>query len=343
MSIFEKISVFATGFLLIAVLATEIVGLAANLVFAPLFGMRVTTISFFGLEFTISDNKWTKTFHKLSPIIQYDVRFDSRKPVESFSDKKADLLRFVTILAKFAVAAVICFLLRGFFTKKGSFNIIDLLMISFAAGMVFQAFTSLGIYLYTNLVLMKRLGGYINTLIKRLRQGESFASLDMKPAEELGYKNPTKTEKLLYYQIYMAYLAAVGDYDGMRSPSHEAMNFLIDRDYFVQDTGSYYWLIFFFSEIEPNAPITDMLLKRLGNVIKSDKDANAKRVLAYYFFNIRRDFTSAQQMVDAGFQALNSNAGLDTERELERQLLSDLNERLRLINTPISPSLLSQN
>lgn len=343
MSILEKISVFAAGFLLIAVLATELVGLAANLIFAPIFGMRVTTISFFGLEFTISDNKWTKTFHKLSPIIQYDVRFDSRKPVESFSDKKADMLRLVTVIAKFAAAALVYVLFRGVFAKEGPFTKIDLLIVAFTAGMFFHALSSLGIYLYTNLVLMKRLGGYINTLIKRLRQGESFASLDMKPVEELGYKNPTKTERLLYYQIYMGYLAAVGDYDGMRGPSHQAMNFLIDREYFVQDTGSYYWLIFFFSEIEPNVPLTDMLLKRLGDVIKSDKDANAKRVLAYYFFNIRRDFISAQQMVDAGLLALNSNSGLATERELERQLLNELNERLQLINKPVSPSLLSQN
>ncbi|MBR5682851.1 MAG: hypothetical protein IKW96_06185 [Ruminococcus sp.] len=342
MSILEKISVCATGFLLIAVLATELVGLAANLIFAPFFGMRVTTISFFGLEFTISDNKWTKTFHKLSPIIQYDVRFDSRKPVESFSDKKADMLQLVTVIAKFTAAGLICLLFRGVFAK-GALNMLNLLIVSFAAGMVFHALFSLGIYLYTNLVLMKRLGGYINTLLKRLRQGESFASLDMKPVEELGYKNPTKTERLLYYQIYMGYLAAVGNYDGMRGPSHQAMNFLMDREYFVQDTGSYYWLIFFFSEIEPNISLTDMLLKRLGDVIKSDKDANAKRVLAYYFFNIRRDFISAQQMVDAGFKALDSNSGLATERELERQLLNDLNERLQLINQPVSPSLLSQS
>ena len=73
MSILEKTGIFATGFLLIAVLASELVGLVANLIFAPLFGMRVTTISFFGLEFTISDNKWTKTFHKLSPIIQLQM------------------------------------------------------------------------------------------------------------------------------------------------------------------------------------------------------------------------------------------------------------------------------
>ena len=131
MSILEKISVFAAGFLLIAVLATELVGLAANLLFAPIFGMRVTTISFFGLEFTISGNKWTKTFHKLSPIIQYDVRFDSRKPVESFSDKKADMLRLVTVIAKFAAAAVVYALFRGVFTKEGHFTKIDLLIVSF--------------------------------------------------------------------------------------------------------------------------------------------------------------------------------------------------------------------
>ena len=340
MSILGKTGVFITGFLLIAVLATEIVGLAANLIFAPFFGMRVTTVSFFGLEFTISDNRWTKTFHKLSPIIQYDVRFDSRRPVESFSDKKADMLRFAAVIAKFAAAAGVCFATKGILFKNGPLNPAELLIAAFSAGMVFHAFFSLGIFFYTNLVLMKRLGGYINSLLQRLRNGESFASLDMQPMETLGYKNPTTAERLLYYQIYMGYLAAVGNYDGMRSPSHQAMNFLIDREYFVQDTGSYYWLIFYFSEIEPNAPLTDMLLKRLGDVINSDKDANAKRVLAYYFFNIRRDFISAQKLVDEGFKALNSNSGLATEQELERQLLSELNERLQLINSPLKPSLL---
>jgi hypothetical protein len=343
MSILGKTGVVITGFLLIAVLATEIVGLAANLIFAPFFGMRVTTISFFGLEFTISDNKWTRTFHKLSPIIQQDVRFDSRKPVESFSDRKADMLQLVNIAAKFAAAAVICFTVRGLFTKPGPLSPPELLIAAFAAGMMFHAFFALGIYLYTNFVLMKRLGGYINSIMKRLRNGESYASLDMQPYEKLGYDRSTKSERLLYYQLYMGYLAAVGNYDGMRGPSYQAMRSLIGREYFVQDTGSYYWLIFFFSEIEPNAPLTDLLLKRLGDVINSDSDANAKRVLAYYFYNIRRDFTSAQKMVDEGFKALDSDSGLATERELERQLLSDLNERLRLLNTPLKPSLVHQN
>ncbi|MBO7472541.1 MAG: hypothetical protein J6U00_00820 [Ruminococcus sp.] len=334
MSVFTKTCIFITGFLLLPLLAAEIVALTTNLIFAPALGMRVTNISFFGLEFNVSDNKWTVSLRRFSPIIQHDVRFDSRKSVESFSDRKADMLQFLSVAAKFAVAAALCFSLRGLLTKPEHFTHTELLLFSFAAGMVFHAFFSLAMYIYTSLVLVKRLGGCINSIIKRLRQGESYASIDMKPMEELGLKKSTKNEQLLYYQLYMGHLAAMGNYNGMREPSHKAMNILMDRGYFVQETGSYYWLIYFFSEVEPNPQITDLLLERLGSVINKDNDANAKRVLAYYLFNIKRDFDGAQEMVNEGFRALDSDAGLATERDLERLLLTDLNERLQVINKP---------
>lgn len=338
MSVFEKTGIFIIGFLLLALIAAEIVGLFSNLIFAPLFGMRVTTISFFGLEFTVTDNKWIVTFHKFSPIIQYDVRFDNRKSVESFSNKKGDILQYVSIIAKFAAAAALCFAFRGLLTKPEHFTPPELLLFSFTAGMVFHAFFSFAICLYSELVLMKQLSGCIDSILNRLRQGESYASLDMKPMEELGFKDSTKTEQLLYYQLYMGYLAALKNYNGMRDPSHKAMNILLDRGYFVQETGSYYWLIYFFSEVEPNPQITEMLLERLGNVINKDKDANAKRVLAYYLFNIKQDFPGAQEMVNEGFRALNSDSGLATERDLERLLLTDLNERLQVMNQPAAMS-----
>ena len=168
---------------------------------------------------------------------------------------------------------------------------------------------------------MKRLGGYINTLLSRLRKGEDLAALNLQPVEMLPYDNPTNAEKILYYQIYMAHLAACDRYENMRGPSHQAMAYIMNHDYFSQETLAYYWLIFYFSEVEPNE-------ENAKAIIRNDKDSNARRVLAYYMFNIQHNPERAEALVTEGFAALNTSHCLPTERELERKLLTKLNQRI---------------
>jgi hypothetical protein len=327
MSFLEKAGIFITGFLLLAVIAKEIIALIADFILAPLFGMRVKAVSFFGLAFNLQNGKWVASQHKKTALIQHEVRFDDRIPVEEYSDKKSKWLQLTTTVIKILAAAAICFACRGFFSKDKK-SPLDILIISFALGMVLQALTSLGIFLYTHLILMKRLGGYINTLLSRLRKGEELSSLNMQPVEMLPYENPTKTEKILYYQIYMAHLAATDNYEAMRSPSHQAMDYIMSHDYLTQETLAYYWLIFYFSEVEPDEKSAKALLEKLGDIIRNDKDPNARRVLAYYMFNIQHNAERAEALVTEGFAALNTARCLSTERELERKLLTKLNSRI---------------
>lgn len=327
MSFPEKAGIFITGFLLFAVIAKEIIGLIADFILAPLFGMRVKGVSFFGLAFNLQDNKWVASKHKATALIQHDVRFDDRKPMEEYDEKKSQALQLTTTIIKLLAAAAICFACRSFFVKDKK-SPLDILVISFALGMILQALTSLGIFLYTNLVLMKRLGGYINTLLSRLRKGEDLAALNLQPVEMLPYDNPTNAEKILYYQIYMAHLAACDRYEDMRGPSHQAMAYIMNHDYFSQETLAYYWLIFYFSEVEPNEENAKALLTNLGDIIRNDKDSNARRVLAYYMFNIQHNPERAEALVTEGFAALNTSHCLPTERELERKLLTKLNQRI---------------
>ena len=226
--------------------------------------MRVKSVSFFGLAFNLQNGKWVASKHKKTALIQHDVRFDDRIPVEKYDDKKSKWLQLTTTVIKILAAAAICFACRGFFAKDKK-SPLDILVISFALGMVLQALTSLGIFLYTHLVLMKRLGGYVNTLLSRLRNGEELSSLNMQPVEMLPYENPTNTEKILYYQVYMAHLAASDNYEAMREPSHQAMNYIMNHDYFTQETLAYYWLIFYFSEVEPDEQSAKALLEKLGD------------------------------------------------------------------------------
>jgi hypothetical protein len=217
------------------------------------------------------------------------------------------------------------------FFRNRENNLFRALANGFAMGMVFFALQSIVIYIYTFMVLMKRLGGYTHKMIQRLRAGEDFAALDLKPADQLGFKKVTKAEKILYYGLYMGYLEDTDNYEAMRAPSHEIMSMILDREYIAQETLTYYYLLFFFSEAEPNRQMADIIFNRIKGVITTDTDSNAKRMMAYYAFNIYRDVAGAERFVSEGYAALGKMTGINASTgRLEKKMLDRISSRIAL-------------
>ena len=326
MSFGAKAGAFLLAFWL-AIYAKDILLLVTDIIFAPLFKMKVKMISLFGLTFFWEEEKWKISFLKPEPLIQHDVRLDTRKNIESSDGNRCLRLHLVDLAVIIIAAAAVCFIFRGLFFKQGK-SVFEYLAMAFACGMIFQVFWRIHVIVLTHLIFMRRMGGYIDSLLDRIRSGETFTQLDLKPIDQLGYKKISMLDKKLYYPIYMCYLAETGKTREMHQPSNEMMEQLRDKEFTVYEALSYYWLIYYFSAVSPNKENADILLNKLGNVIYDDNMANGKRVLAYYVFAHEHDLERAEELVTEGFAALESGNASNAERILERSLLTQLNTQI---------------
>ncbi|MBP5581046.1 MAG: hypothetical protein J6X85_04555 [Ruminococcus sp.] len=323
MSFVTIVGIFLSGFVP-AYFAKQIIMLITDLIFAPLFLMRVKTVSVFGLTFFMEEEKWKISFIKPEPMIQHEVRHDSRKVIEGSNAKNCLYLHLVQLAALIIAAAALCFVFRGLFFKSDK-SVFEYLAVGSACGIIFQVLWRIHVIVCTHLIYMKRTGGYLDSLLERIRNGETFTQLDLKPLEQSGFKKITFLDRKIYYPIYMCYLAETGNTQAMHEPSAEMMEHFRDKEFTVNEVLAYYWLIYYFSAVVPNKENADILLEKLGNIIYDDNLANGKRVLAYYVFEHEHDLERAEQLVTDGFASLEAGNFSNAERILERSLLTQLN------------------
>lgn len=319
--------VLLSGFMA-AMYVHQLLQLILDAILAPVFKSHIGSVNFFGLNLMKQDGVWKSSAVKFTPIIQHTVLFNRNAP-EGIRDRSR-ILRCITCTVELLVGIGVCTLILLYFRNREN-NLFRALANGFAMGMVFFALQSIVIYTYTFMVLMKRLGGYTHKMIQRLRAGEDFAALDLKPADQLGFKKVTKAEKILYYGLYMGYLEDTDNYEAMRAPSHEIMSMILEREYIAQETLTYYYLLFFFSEVEPNRQMADIVFNKIKGVITTDTDSNAKRMMAYYAFNIYRDVAGAERFVSEGYAALGRMTGITASTgRLERKMLDRISSRIAL-------------
>lgn len=328
----NQLTVFVLFFFIISNMTVQMLQVILNIIVIPRFGLKIRSVSFFGWIFMRQGEKWNISFKRLSSLCQCDIINDIRKPVSEDAQKKEKqasyLVRTAMLLVSLAAALLAsdCF---GRLFRGGSVSLLDILVVSFAAGMVFHSAVHMLICIYTYQTIMKRLGGYVDAIAKKLRQGYSFEELDLKPVEELPYQDISNTEKLLYYNFYVYYLAAVGQTERLPKISHEMTYLLENAEFIVQQTGLYYWLIYYYSRYEINPKWADKFLKKVWPVLSKDSDANAKRVLAYYYYGIKGDAGKAGEYLKEGLACV-GQFSCGAERELERRLLEELERELNL-------------
>ena len=315
------------GLCLVSVWGGEIIKTVLDLLLAPRYGFVCRQISAFGFLLLNEEGKWTCRKDKFSPIIQSLITIDTSKPIAEDMDKKEKIFVWVTYAIRLFVACVIVFLcldaIKALFRWEGA-TVAEVFFGSFALGMLVHNITFLVILIYTYEVLGKRLNVYTNSMLKKMRQGIPFEQMNLKPVSQLPYKNPSKLEKMMYYQLYIPYLIDRNDIEGLKDPIREMTDFYGKRDYIVQETLSYYWLIFYYSRYEINPANADAFFTRVSGTLLSDSDSNAKRVLAYYYFGVKRDVEKAEQYIKEGLAVIEKFSLPGAEREQERKLLLDL-------------------
>ena len=320
-----------TGFCLLSIWIKELIQLATGYLLAPKFGFRLKQFSIFHIVFSKEESGWVKTRKKPSILIQNLITVDlsQQRPAEEIekNEKRLEALRVAILMVISAAVLAVC-LPSVMCLKNLDGSILDHFLAGLAVGLCWHSIVTLGIRLYVYGILMKKLLGYVQTLTNRLRAGESFRTMYLRPVEELPYQNPTQMEKNFYYNYYIPVMLMQGNPDAIRKPIREMTSYFRGKEYSLPETLSYYWLIFYYSRYELNPSAATHFLNCIRNSIEQDKDANGKRVLAYYAFGIEQDFPKARRLLNEAYAVLDKFSSF-AERELEQMLLDELNQFLR--------------
>ena len=321
----------AFGFCILAIWLKELIQLGTALLLSPKFGFKLHHFSMFGFEFRKQDGKWECSRGRHSLLIQSMPTVDltqHHEPEElERMEKQLEAVRILILLAVSGILFALTFpsMLR---LLHGDGSILSALPAGLGIGMVWHSLVTLGIRLYVYGVMMKKLPGYVQSLLKRLRAGERFGEMGLRPIETLPYKNPSQMEKMFYYSFYIPAMIETGQIGALQQPIREMTAYYRDRDYVIADTGNYYWLVFYYSRYELNPTAATHFLNRIRPTLEKDKDVNAQRVLAYYAFGIEQDFPKARQYLEDAYAVLEKCPSVG-ERELERKLLRDLDGFLK--------------
>ena len=326
-----KAMAFITGFFLVATLFANFLVALYHFIFASKFGYRIKFISLFGLVFTKKDNKWIKIYKNPAPIcFSLNLPEIANDKLRQDYLKKEKQLIFSQRFTNLFISIVIFVLTLGYiisFFKGESISLIGLFLIGFSTGMVFHSINHIGTSLYVYNKLFKGLIGYIQSKSDLLLEGEKIENLDLKPIAELPYNSPSEMEKLYYYLIYCSYLLFLNKFEELQKVSHEMTDILWKKSMNLFYFASYYWLIFYYSEIEKNKDKADDFFKIIEPVVCNDEESNAKRVLAYYYYRIYNDAEKAKSLIEEGLAGIDKYS-FGEERVFEKELLLKLKNEI---------------
>ncbi len=320
-----KLMAAATGALLISIWAKELLSLLLDAIFAPLFGLRLSSVSFFGIGFDYSyEQGWHRIPYRRSELITHNVTADIRKPVPAHDYQ--NVLLFLRAFLMIGVGVLLIFLTRHSYQAlgRGEDSIPDCFLIGFSGGFTFHSLFSLGSAIYITFIMMKRLAGYVQSLATRVRKGEAISDMNLRPIDELPYPKASKMERMMYYNFYLFYLLRKGDIDGMREPIREMTQYYQHQEFIAANTMQYCWLVFYYSRYDLNPQAASIFYERVAPSLVKDDASNAKRVLAYYAYGVERDLNKAQQLVNEGLANIDHFGLAGEERECERGLLLEL-------------------
>ena len=330
--------IILTGFFPAAIYTKSLIQILFTLLFAPKFDMKCTQISIFGWTFNHQNGKWLRSYKGyFVPLIQYNATVDLNRYQVGKSEKRARNYDIVRIALLLVISLMLLLLNLGMFKELLYFprlHPLKLFTLSFTVGMIYQSVSLLCIGLYTYLVMMKGLTGYIDSILNRLRSGESFEALELKHVDELPYPKANQIERMMYHNLYLMYLLATKQYSKMKPIIEEMTDYYRERAFILQDTPGYYLLVFYYSAFEPDEDMAEWFFDKVRCTLENDNDANAKRVLACYYLNIVKDYEKARQYTDEGLQTVDNYSIAGAERDLERRLLEELHTTLVSIGLP---------
>lgn len=319
--------VFVLFFFIIANWLKGALKLLIDLVLAPLFKHKVTMIRAFGKTFKNDGDGFRVVNSGSATNIQSYPFFDFDKYKNIEAEKQLRLGDQLMILA--AVISLIVSLIVGVplaLAGRNLTNIVFVILASLGLGLIFHNVVSLGITIYSVYKSKTSLAGYMSSAIAKIRNGATYDMLNLEPIDKLPYKNVIKTERLLYFSFYYLYLESIEKYDEMPALARNAISELPDN--FVESYVPLFAnLLDYYSHYEIDDSKAHHLYNRVGEYLVNDKDANSKRILAYYEANINKDIEKARAYANEARVAVN-NAKFRCDQVLEANCVRKLDDYL---------------
>ena len=331
-----KVMFFITGFFLLAILFSSFLTSFIQFIFADKFDLKVKAFSLFGLTFTKNDNNWIRSFKKISPLCECAICLNIEKAGSKDSLKIQKQFAYLERFISLIIALLIIWATKDLFIawyKGESLSFLEFLFIGFSIGMLFHSIIHILISIYLFEIMYKGFLGYIQSKFDMIKHCNSFEELDLKPIEELPHQPHTSWERLIYDMLYCYHLLTVNKIEEMKNVSHEMTDILWEKEFLLNNTGAYYWLIFYYSEFEPSLEKAERFRDKAWTVLSKDNEANAKRVLAYYFYRLHKDEKKAKILLDDGLSVIDKYS-MGAEREFEKNLLLKLKNEIE--SKPIS-------
>ncbi len=330
---------FILGFILIwvgvlcAFWFSALLNLLMSYLLAPKFGQCLSAVSAFGINYIRGMNgNWTKSKGRFSLRIQHKCSIDiSRKNNDDVNEKNWQFMG-IKLLISAVLFLLITFLFFGSIRRFiYSFNSspLDNFLTAFCLGLIISVTVSAVVTLRERLNVGRSLAWYIDTLTQRIRNGEPFSALELRPLNELPYKSGSGYENDFYNTLYMMYLISEGRYDEMKVPAYEMTSHMrMYTSASIYATGTLYMLVFYYSRYDCQPPLANEFLEKVRDKIGADNDANARRVLAYHAYCIEGDRQKARFFLDQA-AAASDIFSTGAERDLEKRLIAELDEKLR--------------
>ncbi len=325
-----KVMVFITGFLFFATILINVVAVVFQILYADKYGFKIRSFNLFGLIFSKNNNHWRKKFDKLTPFCHCNLTLDLEKPIPKDTLKIQKGLiyseRFSTLFICILINALAANQFISWY-KGETLSLIEILFLGFSTGMLFHSILHIGSSIYLFEVMWKGFLGYLQNKYDMLKYCERYEYLELEPLENLPYKPKLDCEILLYNLLYVNYLYSINKIEEIKKISHEMTDIVWERDYLLPETGVYYWLIFYYSEIEPSKELAEKFREKIWATLSKDNDSNAKRVLAYYFYRLYKDKAKAKTLLDEGLSTIDKFS-MGAERVFEKELLLKLKNEI---------------
>lgn len=304
-------------FLLVGNWVVNLIHLGLDLLLAPAFYARVNSIAFFGKEYKreYNEKKWKYSrdleVKRVGHSVVFDINYAGK--VDDNKVKKSEyILIILSSVIVLAISVVVMIIAFGAVKGLGDSELDGLIrccLISISTGLVFHAAVHIIIALYSIYKAETSLAGYLQSAINKLRAGEPYENLNLKRQEDLEFKKTLDYEKILHFMLYFNYLDNAERFDELKPEvvnvetplSKNRQKDKLSNHYI----GAYYSLLYYYSYHEKFEYKANTYYDLISEIINKDRDANANRVLGFYYLNIKNDLDKAYEYANAAYKALN--------------------------------------
>ena len=308
-------------------------GLLLQMLFAPVFKLKVKQIRLLGFRYEKQDNgKWESRGYKpaigFTAEIIYDIKKCKDWSPKQFRAKERNMvlvIGFTDLLIGAGVLTGCLFWSRSieneFFSSL--VRVFGTSWFIFAAGMLL-----IPVFVLIKLKNKNSLGSYYQEAIDMVRANMPFEQMNLKSVKELNLKKVTKAEKIMYFPIYFAYLDCCDMFDKMPEAVNEIESALGPQPSTRAELFCVITLAYYYSYHCVNPALATQYVQKAGDFLAKDTDSNGMRIKAFYELNCCRNLQKATEYAQKANEVIDKFS-IGTEREYERKCLARLDEAIK--------------